>query len=105
MSESARRLRLWTENPCCHWCGRRTKLITPRPRRRVPDDLATVDHVYSRLKMALRRANPGAVVLACYGCNQKRSLQDQREHQQLARAVKSDDSTMKGVVLYAAQSA
>lgn len=78
MSNRAFKVHLWEKNPHCHWCGELTEL-TNCPNGQVPPNAATIDHLYSKLD--LRRwvkRKPGEVkkVLACYACNQRRSIEE-----------------------------
>lgn len=66
------RRRLFALNRMCFWCGRLTRLHS---KQRDPD-LATVDHLYSRLH--IKRAKNKTKVLACQECNHARSVADQR---------------------------
>lgn len=64
------KLRLWEEDPHCHWCG----IITnPNPLKHNAVT-ATVDHIYSNYD--LRRRVSSRVVLACSKCNNFRSEQE-----------------------------
>lgn len=71
--------------PYCHWCGIETRLVWPAPRTAIPDDVATLDHIFDWFDE--RRLGPGgeAVVLACRGCNAARGrasvLANLRVHQ------------------------
>lgn len=87
LSSAAIRVRaLWRQNPCCHWCGRRTRLM-PRPSSSTdageassalfnpPLPIGTVDHLYSHYhpRRGRRKHNAGsATVLACKECNAER---------------------------------
>ena len=81
-----RRRNLWRRDPHCFWCGVLTVLVwecpkVPRgdPRRRPPDNLATVDHLRPRTHPLRLEPNPtGAerTVLACNKCNWLRNKQD-----------------------------
>lgn len=70
-------MRLYKHYPYCHWCQQR---VVPPPAPapqgfRPPKDMATLDHVYSRLSTddpMLRREK----VLACHECNHRRGEQD-----------------------------
>ena len=74
---SAYRWRLFCKSPKCHWCGIATRLVGPDESGALPDDAATIDHLYSR---RVRREGIGnrAVVLACSGCNQHRNDEENR---------------------------
>lgn len=100
MSDSRRRRILWARDPHCHWCGRLTAYATPLlsvgVRVPPPNDLATVDHLDSRLS-GRRGQTPGErTVLACYACNQNRGAAECRaypDHSQrfiVARTVRPE---------------
>lgn len=78
MSNRTFKIQLWDENPHCHWCGVLTEL-TNCPKGQVPNNAATIDHLYSKLdpRRWVRR-KPGQIkkVLACYACNQRRSIEE-----------------------------
>jgi hypothetical protein len=72
-----RRLRLMEQDPHCHWCGvevfdMELHLMKSRP----PSNAATIDHVYSRLTEHRQKGLQGRWVLACWGCNQRRSIEE-----------------------------
>ncbi len=78
MSNRALKEKLWNENPRCHWCGRLTAL-TNLASGILPLDAATIDHLYSRYNFQRWvRRKPGEIrqVLACYECNQRRSIEE-----------------------------
>jgi hypothetical protein len=64
------RRRLFDADNRCYWCGRETDWINPGDGR-LPDHAATVDHLVSKYRRAVD--DPCDVVLACSGCNQRRS--------------------------------
>lgn len=65
-----RRLQMFNQSSECYWCGREMVFESTE---REPLNLATVDHLRSRLH-PLRRAGGGKVVLACWSCNQARGM-------------------------------
>jgi hypothetical protein len=74
--------RLWRENSECHWCGQTTLLLPPGSRHVSLPNLATRDHLRSRLDPA--RWNPPEgeylerrIVLACWKCNAERCRNEQ----------------------------
>jgi hypothetical protein len=69
--EQSRRKRLWDADPHCYWCKRVTVFMNPADGR-LPDDAATLDHLYSRLNPD-RDRDPHTAVLACRKCNQERA--------------------------------
>lgn len=80
---SKRRLRLFKQSSRCHWCDRETILVG---RSNLPE-LATVDHLIDRPTAIARGMSPEErnrhVVLACYGCNQRRNKLALGEHEKL----------------------
>lgn len=67
---SPKRARLFRANPHCFWCGCKVALEFDPPNRR---DLATIDHLYSRLHPERAGHRATLVVLACRACNHERS--------------------------------
>jgi hypothetical protein len=78
------RARMWHKDPHCYWCRKRTRLVNPENGVN-PPDMATIDHLYSRLDENRQKANHGIIkrdykgrqiivrhVLACFTCNQER---------------------------------
>lgn len=58
----------YNQNPNCHWCNRRTKLLGL-----ITDPLlATWDHLYSRNNPDRDNSNKHIKVLACLECNHDR---------------------------------
>ena len=74
MSNRARRLILWNRNPICHWCGVHTLLISQDKKAKASDNMATVDHLDSRLSGNRKSPRKGEerTVLSCYKCNHHR---------------------------------
>ncbi len=81
-----RRERLWTENEGkCYWCG----ILTILPLRGTTktshrDDLATLDHLRTRLdgnRQEPNDSNEERTVLACWKCNGIRGQLSQNSHQ------------------------
>ena len=71
-------LKMWNEDPHCHWCGRLTTLKGRNEPKLLPET-ATLDHLYSRLdprRKAVNRTMEKRRLLACYGCNQRRSHEE-----------------------------
>jgi hypothetical protein len=67
---------MWENDPHCYWCGRLTKIYGNSKDFKLPDDAATIDHVYAgrdprRLEFK-RNKKPSPVVLACLKCNKQR---------------------------------
>lgn len=80
------RNKLHAENPNCHYCGRPTILPehtnppVTKQRVKVPHNMATVDHLFSRYH-PLRRIHKGEkrYVLACNWCNGRRAKKEEKE--------------------------
>ena len=83
-SLSRHRERLWRRDNRCYWCGKPTRLLSIVRGRR-PDDMATIDHLFSRLDKDRKDINrtaevqgysggvfEGRRVLSCYACNHSR---------------------------------
>lgn len=72
------RRRMFDFDPRCYWCGRKTVWCAPADGI-MPADGATVDHLHSRYDRE-RRGNTRmvSVVLACYECNNRRSMEETR---------------------------
>ena len=81
------RARLWHRDPRCYWCKRHTRLLIVDGA--APDDMATIDHLFSRLDEKRKEVNFGILrkdytgetmvmrrVLACYACNQERGRRE-----------------------------
>lgn len=88
------KVRLFRESSRCYWCGCVT-IIGPDGRLPgsrlvpVPKNLATVDHLYSRLDVRrLCLSHKRRLVLACYACNNRRASEEQRELNHLSRSAK-----------------
>jgi len=83
MSNRQFKIKLWQQNPKCHWCGRVTKLLNI-PEIKGPADplLATLDHVKSRLSLdrfVKTKNGENRKVLACYECNSKRAAEETKK--------------------------
>jgi hypothetical protein len=71
-------LKMWNENPHCHWCGKLTT-IDGRKENKQTAETATLDHLYSRLDPRRREVNRTMEkrrLLACYECNQRRCREE-----------------------------
>jgi len=79
MSYRKQKLRLYNENPHCHWCGCLT-ILTNEAHIKMPDPkMATVDHLISRYdprRWLHTAANEQRKVLACFECNQRRQKEE-----------------------------
>ncbi len=80
MSNHKLKVQLYNEDPRCHWCGRKTKLICEKALKGNADELmATIDHIvsrYSPYRFVKRKQGQKRKVLACYSCNHGRSIQE-----------------------------
>jgi len=67
------KLKLWVKDPHCHYCGIETILSHDMPQgvSYLPN-MATIDHVYSRLN-PLRQTQRQKLVLSCNLCNNYRA--------------------------------
>jgi hypothetical protein len=76
---SWKRFKLWQKDPDCFYCGVETVFYNPFPGKADPDNLATVEHLNS--KLSERRNTPNhngerRVVLACRKCNHSRGAKE-----------------------------
>ena len=70
-------VKMWNENPHCHWCKKLTTLDHQGGRQE--PDRATIDHLYSRLdprRKSVNRTMEKRRLLACYECNQRRCQEE-----------------------------
>lgn len=84
--------RLWLEDSKCHWCRRETSLFLVasgggpivKPSNAVLNipERATIDHLVHRLSGKRRHteSNEKMTVLACYKCNHRRGIEDERKY-------------------------
>src|SRR6185503_18043250 len=76
-----RKQRLYNQYPFCHWCGIALVLVVS-DNGRLPDNAATIDHLRSRFDLTRQEPKINAyeerTVLACYGCNQRRSAEEMK---------------------------
>lgn len=77
------REKLMAIDPHCHWCGIEVKdyNIKQMQRHGPPNDMATLDHIYTKLEWekrmeAAKAGDQNRHVLACNRCNQKRNKKD-----------------------------
>ena len=80
MSNRQFKLKLWQNDPRCHWCHRKTKLLNI-PEIKGPADplLATLDHLHSRYfldRFVKPKDGQPTKVLACYSCNSRRAREE-----------------------------
>lgn len=67
----------WTYRGVCHWCG--IECVLPKHCRGIkplPKNMATLDHLYSRLNPERTSQNRKEVVLSCIKCNKGRAIQE-----------------------------
>jgi hypothetical protein len=83
-----RREKLWKEHQGkCHWCGIDT-VLPPRGQARIEhrNDLATLDHLRSRLHSSRKipnNTNEERTCLSCWHCNNVRGRLDQLSTQEI----------------------
>jgi hypothetical protein len=73
-SRGRRRRNLLAADPHCWYCGIRLTAFTEAvtPEGGAPEDSATVEHLFSRVRYR-QRPLPGIRVLACLACNRDRN--------------------------------
>ena len=72
-----RLLKLWEEDPKCCWCGILTRVEPRTNGGQLPNDTATLEHLYSRLHPKRRDPNYSSEqrrFLACHWCNHRRGI-------------------------------
>lgn len=95
-----RREKLWDEKQGkCYWCGVDT-ILPPRGATRIEhhDNLATLDHLRSRLKpdrQIPNNTNEERTVLSCWLCNNLRGRLDQLATQEVTIAIPPDMMPIK----------
>lgn len=66
----------------CYWCGHAVKdygnIELFRNKRKIPDDMATLDHVKTRFERKLGQVVDK--VLCCHKCNQRRARRAEIQH-------------------------
>jgi hypothetical protein len=77
MGETKRRrqrlMRLFKQDCRCYWCRRPTELVVlEKHRNDYPDNMATIDHLNSRLSEHRGKLTGPQTVLSCYRCNHTR---------------------------------
>lgn len=72
-----RRENLMRENPFCYWCDKGLVYFKMECHATMPDNLATLDHLNSKLMHPDGRPRMGRIVLSCPGCNQDRNRQEE----------------------------
>lgn len=77
MSNREIKLKLYQENPRCHWCQRETILTNIPEIHGDPNPLmATIDHLVSRYHPERWVKRDVTKVLACYECNARRAREE-----------------------------
>ncbi len=66
---------LWERDPICFWCGIVTIWVV-KEGGGYPPDCCTIDHVFSRYDLRLRKKWGNPVVLACNKCNARRGAEE-----------------------------
>lgn len=72
-----RRRRLWDADPHCYWCGQLTVELNLKPYEKPPGNLATLDHLRSRLDVTRGTTLAVSTVLSCLRCNNERAAAEQ----------------------------
>lgn len=93
-----RRERLWAKaNGICYWCNIKTVMPKRGVHNSTPtNDLATVDHLRSRLNTSRHEpnvTNEERTVLSCWQCNNIRGILDQKTGQ---LTLRYNPTTKKG---------
>lgn len=74
-----RKLRLYLDDPHCHWCGKKVVIVVPGDGVKQPHNLATIDHIVHKLdpkrEVKYNRLQE-FTVLSCHQCNQERGRND-----------------------------
>lgn len=88
-----RRKRLFNQDPHCHWCKCLTVWENSSAGEVEPDNLATVDHLFSRLsgKKTGDNNSKQVTVLSCKKCNQDRAKAEEKAMGRVAFKAYSDD--------------
>lgn len=70
------RHRLVEKQRLCHWCQRPVFIFEPKDGGRVPDNSATLDHLYHKGHPMRGKSahNELACVLSCWKCNNDRAI-------------------------------
>jgi hypothetical protein len=77
MSNRELKLKMWQNDPRCHWCRKPTQLLNiPEIKGPAPEDLATLDHLTSRLNLERWIKKDKTKVLSCYKCNADRAIKE-----------------------------
>lgn len=65
----------------CYWCGRPMVMPIHEPGKAHPPNAATIEHLFSKLHPDRGKVRGQTHVLACWECNFKRGLLEEREQQ------------------------
>ena len=80
MSNRLFKLKLWQNDPRCHWCRRTTKLLNiPEIKGEADPLMATIDHLVSRYDPKRWVQRDQTKVLSCYECNSKRAIEETKK--------------------------
>lgn len=73
-------VKMWKQDPHCRQCGRLTVLSVYKNHKAIPDNTATLEHVFSRLNPLRLLKTPGVKrrTLLCRACNQTNGLKEQK---------------------------
>ena len=91
------RRELFEKDPNCHWCGRLTRAeYAPRQNKGgSSSDIATLDHLISRLDGLERWADPAPdkprYVLSCRKCNSEREREKALEFSKVSGGLKATE--------------
>lgn len=82
------KLQMWhDQRGRCYWCGCQIVFHTHVPGQPIPDDAATVDHIYPAWHPKRRefknQGRPSPFVMACHSCNNKRGGTSFRKYHEL----------------------
>lgn len=76
---SRRKYQLWLRDPRCYWCGKVTVILDLTKIKKPPLNLATLDHLRSRLNEERGSDHKVNTVLACLECNQNRGRMEEAQ--------------------------
>lgn len=76
---SRRKYQLWLRDPRCYWCGKVTVILDLAKIKKPPLNLATLDHLRSRLSNERGSDYRVSTVLACLECNQNRAKVEEKQ--------------------------
>ena len=76
-SYANRRFNLMKQHPFCHWCSRELIYFKTEGGQKLPENFATIDHIYSRLMHPEGRPVRGKRILSCPKCNEDRGRREE----------------------------